>query len=73
MFEERRKVVQGIDEDFAGYPQQRVCHCGRKIARISHSELCQRCIDLDWAARFKSTRFRGKEPTLAEMVREREA
>ena len=50
-YEHRGVVVSGIEWENIPYPEQRVCACGRKIARISHSDICQRCIDREYEER----------------------
>ena len=42
--ENRGTIVSGIAWEPAKLREQRICGCGRKIARISHSDICQRCI-----------------------------
>jgi hypothetical protein len=46
--EKRGTIVSGIAWEPTPLPQQRICGCGRKIARISHSDICQRCIDREY-------------------------
>ena len=50
-YEHRGVVVSGIEWENMPYPEQRRCACGRKIARISHSDICQRCIDREYEER----------------------
>ena len=58
-YEHRGVVVSGIEWENMPYQALRVCACGRKIARISHSDICQRCIDREYeeklSRRFAST------------------
>ena len=44
-------IISGIAWEPTSLPQQRICGCGRKIARISHSDICQRCIDREYEER----------------------
>ena len=61
-FEHRGTLVGGIEEDIP-YPPQRMCTCGRKIARISAAEKCQRCIDALFAARFQQRVEKAEDRT----------
>ena len=47
-YEHRGVVVSGIEWENMPYPALRVCACGRKIARISTADLCQRFIDREY-------------------------
>ena len=53
-YEHRGVVVSGIEWENMPYRALRVCACGRKIARISHSDICQRCIDREFAEKINS-------------------
>ncbi len=54
-YEHRGVVVSGIEWENMPYPEQRRCACGRKIARISHSDICQRCIDREYEERMSKS------------------
>ena len=41
-------IISGIAWEPTPLPQQRICGCGRPIARISHSDICQRCVDYEF-------------------------
>ena len=41
-------IISGIAWEPTPLPQQRICGCGRPIARISTADLCQRCIDREY-------------------------
>ena len=42
--ENRGTIVSGIAWEPTKLPQQRICGCGRPIARISKSDICQICV-----------------------------
>jgi len=52
--EKRGTIVSGIAWEPTKLPQQRICGCGRKIARISHSDICQRCVDFEFRLKIRS-------------------
>jgi hypothetical protein len=49
--EKRGTIVSGIAWEPTKLPQQRICGCGRKIARISKLDHCQRCEDREYEER----------------------
>jgi hypothetical protein len=49
--EQRGTIISGAMWTQIPYPQQRICGCGRKIARISKLDHCQRCEDREYAER----------------------
>jgi hypothetical protein len=49
--ENRGTIVSGIAWEPTKLPQQRICGCGRPIARISKLDHCQRCEDSEYEER----------------------
>ena len=61
-YEHRGVVVSGIEWENMPYPALRVCACGRKIARISTADICQRCIDREYEKKFQRGRHGQHAP-----------
>jgi len=66
--EQRGTIVSGIAWEPTKLPQQRICGCGRLIARISKSDICQRCIDREYAEKFQTMQHPKPPPTWQERL-----
>lgn len=48
------KFISDAEFDFEGYPPERRCICGNKIARTSGLSCCQICAQKEFVARFQA-------------------
>ena len=67
-YEHRGVVVSGIEWENMPYPEQRICGCGRPIARISKLDHCQRCEDREYAEKFQTMQHPKPPPTWQERL-----